>query len=220
MIRKEVYDYNKAQLVNYLRYEAGSSNPKYFHSVKEGGMKLQQVPEEYAELLLLLKGFNAETYLALGIGNGGSFAMECFFMKETLKSAYAVDSLAYKNLGIGQNENEISDFIKEALDYVSSKTQLAFINNTTDSFFDFPEAKDQKYDVVFIDADHSYEGARKDYNNSLKHINKSGLIIFHDINSAACPGIKRLWSEAKKDHSTYKEFIHSKTCGIGVIQVK
>lgn len=213
MIRKEVYDYSKEQLINYLRYEAGSSNPKYFHAVKEGRMKLQQVPEEYAELLLLLKGFNAETYLALGIGNGGSFAMECFFMNETLKSAIAVDCLAYKDLGIGQNELEIQDYIS----LIDGEIKKEFINSTTDTFFTITQGR---FDVIFIDADHSYEGARKDYDNSLKHINKGGIIIFHDINSDACPGIKRLWSEAKKDHSTYKEFIHSKTCGIGVIQVK
>ncbi len=217
MIDKEIYDYSKEALIHYLRFEAGSSNPEYFHAKKSGGLKLQQVPEEYAELLLLLKQFGAETYLALGIGNGGSFAMECFFMKETLGFACAVDNLAYKDLGIGQSEIEILSFIENAKHLVNN--QIGFVNSTTDDYFKSIDSN-LKYDVIFIDADHSYEGAKKDYDNALKHIEPNGLIIFHDINSDACPGIQGLWKEAKADHKGNWELVASKTCGIGVIQVK
>lgn len=213
MIKEEVYTYTKSQLIDWLRYEAGSSNPDYFKSKLKGGLKLQQVPEEYAELLLLLKGFNPKTYLELGIGNGGSFAVGCFFMKGSLKYAKAVDNLAYKNLGIGQSEGEILEFIGQI-----DVPQVSFSNSTTDNYFETLEPC-EKFDVIFIDADHSYEGVKKDYLNALKHINDSGLIIFHDINSTVCPGIKRIWNEVKLKHFTYKEFIHSDTCGIGVIQI-
>jgi predicted O-methyltransferase YrrM len=101
------------------------------------------------------------------------------------------------------------------------ENKIYFAEETTDSFFKRTNPiKQTNFDVIFIDADHSYEGARKDYDNALKHINDGGLIIFHDINSAACPGIQRLWKEAKADHKSSWEFVHSNTCGIGVIQVK
>lgn len=215
MIDKENYNYSKEALIYYLTHEAGSSNPKYFHAKKAGGMKLQQVPSEYASLLLMLRDYGVESYLGLGIGNGGSFAMECFFMQKTLKSAMAVDNLAYRDLGIGQNEEEINKFISDVI----VTQNVLFHNSTTDEFFKWI-AEDIKFDAIFIDADHSYEGARKDYNNSLKHIEKGGLIIFHDINSEACPGIRQLWKEVKADHKNSWEFIDSNTCGIGVVQVK
>lgn len=213
MIPKEVYDYNKVQLVNWLRNEAGSSNPDYFHAKATGGLKLQQVPEEYSELLLLLKSRGIKTYLELGIGNGGSFVTACFFMQETLELGVAVDNLAYRNLGIGQNEVEILNYINS----VDTEALKHFVNSSTDGYFKSIDLK-LRYDCIFIDADHSYEGAKRDYDNALKHINKGGLIIFHDINSAACPGIMKLWQEVRQSKTNW-EFIASKTCGIGVIQL-
>ncbi|HAT65792.1 MAG TPA: hypothetical protein DCS66_14570, partial [Flavobacteriaceae bacterium] len=48
---------------------------------------------------------------------------------------------------------------------------------TTDEFFDheLPKA-----DLIFIDADHSYESAKKDLINSLRCLNYGGIIIMHD----------------------------------------
>lgn len=212
MIPKEVYHYDNYDLTKWLRYEAGCSNQDYFHSRKSGGLKLQQVPEEYASLLLFLKQRNIKTYLALGLGNGGSFATECFFMHKSLEAAIGVDNLAYGHL-IGQNEIEILSFIEN----VNEKENIVFHKLTTDEFF-YRLADKEKFDAIFIDADHSYEGAKRDYDNSLKHIEKGGIIIFHDINSDSCPGIKRLWQEAKQGRK-FHEFISSKTCGIGVVEI-
>lgn len=231
MIPKEIYDYDYEQLVDWLRHEAGSSNPKYFYADKQGGLKLQQVPEEYAKLLLLLKKFDAKTYLALGIGNGGSFALECFFMQENLVNAVAVDNLAYGAL-INQNEEEIKSFF-EPMQFIRYKNishnrsiieyqKIKFVKQTTDEFFAYRKdyIEQNKFDVVFVDADHSFEGAKKDYVNALKHISDGGLIIFHDINSDACQGIKKLWQQVKFKHRFHWEYIHSTTCGIGVIQIR
>jgi len=220
MIPENILEYTEQQLVDWLRNEAGSSNPDYFHAKKAGSLKLQQVPEEYSKLLMLLRSHKIESYLELGIGNGGSFAVACYFMKETLKEATAVDCLAYRNAGIGQNEKEINGFI----DYVEGFTNdcdVAFHNQTTDEFF-AQAMIDNKgeiiWDAIFIDADHSHEGAKRDYDNAINFINKGGLIIFHDINSKACPGIMKLWSEVKQGRKHW-EFIASQTCGIGVIQL-
>jgi predicted O-methyltransferase YrrM len=229
MINQEVYDYNKEQLIDWLRNEAGSSNPDYFHSKKTGGMKLQQVPEEYAQLLLLLKEHKPKTYLELGIGNGGSFATACFFMQENIKLAVAVDSLEYGKL-IDQNRKEVLDFFtpyqkKNDPPFMHAglpmENKIYFSEENTDSFFLRLSKQLSKpyFDVIFIDADHSYEGVRKDFVNAQKHINEGGLIIFHDIASQACPGIMRIWSEIKaQSPDRCIEFIHSNTCGIGVVK--
>jgi predicted O-methyltransferase YrrM len=216
MISQKVLSFEYPELVNWLRYEAGSSNPDYFKALskKEGSLKLQQVPEEYGALLLMLKKHKPKSYLELGIGNGGSFAMACFMMQETLEFAQAVDNLAYRNLGIGQNEDEILRFIKA----IETKTEKHFYNGSTDKYFSelFP---DKKFDVIFIDADHSYEGVRKDFVNAQQHLNDGGLIVFHDIASEACPGIQRIWKEIYSQvPNSCVEFVHSNTCGIGVVK--
>ncbi len=217
MIPKEVYNYSKPELIDWLRNEAGSSNPDYFHAQLKGGLKLQQVPEEFAELLLFLKERKIKDYLELGIGNGGSFETICFFLKQSLQYAIAVDSLVYGAL-INQTATEIKLRIDRINKYYSIENVAEFINKTTDDFFKTHEPDEAGYDAIFIDADHSYDAAKRDFENAIRKINKGGVIIFHDINSAACPGIMKLWNEIKQGRKNW-EFISSKTCGIGVIEI-
>lgn len=215
MIPEKIYHYDYDQLIDWLRNEAGSSNPVYFHANKPDGLKLQQVPEEYAGLLFFLKDKGIESYLELGIGNGGSFALTSFFMKQSLKKAIAVDNLAYGSL-INQNEVEVLNYI-ESSKQLNEFCNYKFIRKSTDEYFQSLKGV-ERFDCIFIDADHSYHGVKKDFDNSLKHIVSGGFIIFHDINSSACPGIQRIWNDVKKLY-THIEFIHSNTCGIGVIQI-
>ena len=51
---------------------------------------------------------------------------------------------------------------------------------TSDIFFENID-KDQKFDIIFIDADHTYEQVVKDINNSMKHLSANGVIIMHDV---------------------------------------
>jgi predicted O-methyltransferase YrrM len=41
--------------------------------------------------------------------------------------------------------------------------------------------KDNKVDFLFIDADHSYEGVKKDFEMYSPLVRKGGIIAFHDI---------------------------------------
>jgi len=52
-----------------------------------------------------------------------------------------------------------------------------FHKKTTDKFF---ETFTGMADIIFIDADHSFEQVKKDFKNSLKHLNEHGIIILHD----------------------------------------
>jgi predicted O-methyltransferase YrrM len=54
-----------------------------------------------------------------------------------------------------------------------------FFQGTTDEFF----AQNRRtYDVIFIDADHSFASVKKDFVNSLKILNPMGIILIHDTN--------------------------------------
>ncbi|HNO79502.1 MAG TPA: class I SAM-dependent methyltransferase [Phycisphaerae bacterium] len=50
--------------------------------------------------------------------------------------------------------------------------------------------------VLFIDADHSYEGVRDDFENWHSHVAPGGLIIFHDHHF---PGVKRFIEKTLRD---------------------
>lgn len=91
-----------------------------------------------------------ETYLELGLYDGETF--ENIFPH--VKRAIGVD---------------IKDVRKQQLG--------EFHLMTTDKFF---KTFNDKVDVAFIDADHCYESAKKDFQNVLARLNQFGIIIMHD----------------------------------------
>jgi len=201
-----ILEYTEDELVKYLRDEAGSSSPSYFSSNKFGGLYLQQIPEEYAKLLKWLQKQKFQLYLELGIGDGGSFLLDTMF-QPSLKISVAVDNCSYWS----EQRGRITEVL-HYLEYNKSSCSVRFIEKSTDDFF---KDNDLVFDCIFIDADHSYEGVKRDYENSLKILNNNGYIIFHDINSRQCPGVVKLWNEvSSQDDLT---FIASGNCGIGVL---
>lgn len=56
------------------------------------------------------------------------------------------------------------------------------------------------FDFIFIDGDHSYNGAKKDFENALKALAPDGIIAFHDSNvHEEGMGVWKLMDELKKD---------------------
>ncbi|MGD2133708.1 MAG: FkbM family methyltransferase [Maricaulaceae bacterium] len=52
------------------------------------------------------------------------------------------------------------------------------------------EAETQKYDVLILDGDHSFNGVKADYQNYLPMVRQGGFIIFDDYDSKDWPDIK------------------------------
>lgn len=52
---------------------------------------------------------------------------------------------------------------------------------TSDSFFSQEKIKDIKWDVIFIDACHLADFVFRDLMNSVKHLEKGGVIFLHDM---------------------------------------
>lgn len=56
-------------------------------------------------------------------------------------------------------------------------SNVTFYCGTTDSFF---EQNNDMFDAIFIDADHNEAQVRIDFENSIKVLNRGGIIFFHD----------------------------------------
>jgi predicted O-methyltransferase YrrM len=210
----------REELINFISEEAGVNDTNYFNGKLLGNLRLQQIPEEYSQLLIFFKNNKIKNYLELGVALGGSFFLNSIFLQKTLEKSHCVDSLAYKDVPwVQQTYEKIYSKIERLRKYFPNK-EFEFFNSTTDDFF---KNNTQTYDCIFIDADHDYEGVRKDYLNSLKFINKGGYLIFHDISNMST-GVARCWNEVKEERqgSNMYEFCHAtiKNCGIGVIEIK
>jgi len=46
------------------------------------------------------------------------------------------------------------------------------------------------FDLIFIDADHSYEGVYNDLTNAVGLLSPNGLICGHDLDNKDCPGVR------------------------------
>jgi hypothetical protein len=57
--------------------------------------------------------------------------------------------------------------------------------------------RDKKVDFLFIDADHSYEGIKKDFEMYSLLVRKGGIIAFHDIVPSGYPTLHKFWNEVK-----------------------
>jgi hypothetical protein len=104
---------------------------------------------------------------------------------------------------------------EKALSGVSwAKDRVRVYQGTSEGAADY--FSDDKFDLVFIDGDHSYAGVRNDYTDALRYLSPGGMMVFHDIVSSGAPGVAHFWGEAKGLHR-HVEIVHSDTCGIGVI---
>jgi hypothetical protein len=59
------------------------------------------------------------------------------------------------------------------------------------------------YDLVLVDADHSYEACRRDVDTVLAHAN---VLALHDIVDAACPGVRQVWRELREETAAERDF--------------
>jgi hypothetical protein len=81
----------------------------------------------------------------------------------------------------------------------------------------------RKYDYVYIDGDHSYEGVKKDYRLFWSRLKKGGFMVFHDVvmrgkdPATKQPyGIWKFWEELPEDKKI--TFPFPKNSGLGLLQ--
>ena len=95
---------------------------------------------------------------------------------EIINEIENIEDYSYLELGIHDNTNfnKIKCRNKHSVD-MNGK---ALFTGTTDEFF-AQNNKNNRYDIIFIDANHDYDYVLRDFNNSVKICNK--WIILHDM---------------------------------------
>lgn len=108
--------------------------------------------EVHSDMIVqIVKSVNCKNYLELGVYDGS-----------TLEK---VSNVVPRVIGV------------DIVDYRKNKSIGEFYETTTQNFLNnFNEV----VDVIFIDADHSFEAVKLDFKNSLKNLNEFGIIILHD----------------------------------------
>lgn len=138
----------------------------------------------------------------LEIGSG--FGATSYFMSEFFNKVVTID--------INENDVKIKN---NNVTYITGNTHH---QETIDKI----ENLNLKYDLIFIDADHSFLSVSRDLVYYRKFLNDDGMILFHDINyrlntfDSTCR-VDILWEKIKKDYEVF-EFIddsYDDTMGLG-----
>ncbi|MBK0024053.1 class I SAM-dependent methyltransferase [Brucella pseudogrignonensis] len=165
---------------------------------------LQQFPTEFADFLVLLAKTIPKNGVEIGVWRGASSYFMCAVLQRITRD--------YEHTMI-----DISDYVFGFDDFNSILNLNKKIPNTSTDF------RGTEFDFVFIDADHSYDGASTDYLNLGRYAKK--IVAYHDIHAHEYDhlngGTVRAWREFKAANAnkmSIMEFAHSPTpwMGIGV----
>lgn len=100
--------------------------------------------------------------------------------------------------------------------------------NLVKEHYPLPNDPAAKFDMLFIDGDHSYKGVAQDFEQYSTFVKDGGLIVFHDITNSKRHrdrnvNVAQFWNEIKDDYEHY-EFIFPDTVdvdqrwgGIGIL---
>lgn len=194
-------------------------------TIESGGNKifdgtfnhLLQIPDELTDLIIFLKKYEKKnklklrSFLEIGFSHGiTNTILNKFFNFNT--------NVAVDILGAHLNGTTL-------LANLRFKNLILFCSDTNSKKTIQSVKELSPYNIIFIDADHTYESVKKDYLNYKSFLSEKGLIIMHDIflpNS----GSKKFWNELKRKNKNkiiFKEIICKKypfKYGIGVLYKK
>lgn len=112
------------------------------------------------------------------------------------KNVYLNDQVLHKDKEKNKT-NIFSQFKRNCKEFIDSG-KINYIKGLTQSVAD--NFENNKFDLILIDADHSYEGVYKDINCYLSKVNQDGLILFHDYGSGMWTGVEQACKQAVSEN--------------------
>lgn len=152
------------------------------------GLFYWQYPNQFSRYLVLLSQLHIDSYLEIGVRHGGTFILTIEYLKKfgALKKAIGVD--------IGYAPSVVA--------YSKEYPQVRFFqaDSQTDRFKDMVHTAGD-FDLVLIDGNHDEKECASDFETVHK---VAGIIVLHDIASAVCPGVQKLWGVIKNNLDQYE----------------
>ena len=190
------YIYNRFEATDAYRSEV-IEMVKHNTNVEIGGYRiydgqgthLMQNPYELADFIFALKkheksmGRQFSTFLEVGFSAGiNNTVLHKFFKFDEIVG------IDYMGAQINGNTFKGNLMHKNVTLICGDSTSQRVLNITQ---------KLGPFDLIFIDANHTYEFVKKDFNNYKNFLAKGGVMGFHDVDCPDWPGIKKFWEELK-----------------------
>lgn len=184
---------NFSQIKEYI-LDQGSDCLNTFGGKFQGGIYLQQHPDEISEILsfIIENKYSSNLMLEVGSAAGANAKVFCEILK--VKELFIIDNNMHPR-HVLRSANLSNINYKEYVGDSQSKQASEWLSSFN-----------KKFDIIYIDADHSYDGAKRDIENYLPFLQDGGLMVFHD--SLCCKGVEKVIEEYKQ--SKLKELFSSK----------
>jgi predicted O-methyltransferase YrrM len=182
---------------------------------------ITQVPDEIEWLFELVRSDRPRTVLEIGFDRGGTLFLWTRAATDDAR-LIAVDAAPPGALGLW------SPFPLTLRGFATGRQRVDLLMSA-DSHAPATVGRVRRLlnggavDFLFVDGDHSYEGAWSDFRTYGPLVRPNGLIAFHDVSpspSADTEGTSRFWQEFKASHETDERVVdHRGGFGIGVYRV-
>lgn len=189
-------------------------------SAGDDPFKAQQKWTELSQLLEFLAPRKPKSILEIGVYKGGT-VMAWTHIADDEARIFGID-LPGGEFGGGFTTEEAMTISK--LWQRQQSIDLFGVDSHKQSTIDMI-SQYAPFDFIFIDGDHTYEGAKQDYESYYPMLSENGVMAFHDIVEHTNRDVKvhLLWEELKQKNKV-KEFIdsdfptdHGSWGGIGVL---
>jgi hypothetical protein len=165
--------------------------PPHLHPYCGRGLRLWQLPDQFAPYLIEIARRGVRRYLEIGVRHGGSFTATVEYLTRTgeLEEAVAVDI----------------DAVPSLLPYPVQQPSVRLMQaDTTSDAFAAWVGRHPGFDLAFIDGLHTYEGCRHDF-ETLRP--KARMIALHDITNHIEPDVGRVWADLRREYAGAYDFL-------------
>lgn len=179
-----------------------------------------QQRQEITKLVQTVSARNPKTVLEIGTANGGSLFLFC---RAAAENAIIVSIDLPGGINGGGFPNWKTSLYKDFAD-TSQQIHLLRLDSHKQSTRDQVAqlTPTRTFDVIMIDADHSYEGVKRDFELYKTLVAKGGIVVLHDvIMNRFDPSIQVnvFWGEVKQTHTTEEIIFDPQqgNMGIGIV---
>jgi len=185
---------------------------------------LMQSPNEFAATLCLLgEYFGSKKINYLEIGTASNLTNSMIWNNLNIAENIILDNLECP--GIAESLTSNLSFKQNTVLIVGDSTNIDIKTKVKNLGY--------SYDLMLIDGNHDFDYVTKDFEYYHQFLAKDGLLIFHDIDNNAVPGVKKfittnqnlnnnfkLLASFIDKNNNFKKNTFGSQCGIGVYQKK
>lgn len=143
------------------------------------GWRIWQYPNQFARYVRYVaeRAPTIDRYIEIGVRHGGTFALTTTLLKRLNPNF---------DLAVAVDLESRPPLIAE----MKTRLPVLYIKGDSRSPAFAEWLADKRFDLALIDGDHSYDGVFNDFQLMRE---RSRILVFHDVNSKACPGVVQFW---------------------------